>query len=112
VPPLQTVAGVVTWNTTLTSFISPAVVQSLANPALVSYVNSLYVGQPLNLDVMAATFQAAVSSSIPPEFVTRLVFNIAVNGVSMSPTSGTVIIPGDPESYFDAVSNAFTIVQG
>jgi hypothetical protein len=112
VPPLQAVAGTVTWNTTLTSFISPATVQSLANPALVSYVNSLYVGQPLNLDVMAATFGAAVASSIPPEFVTRLVFNLSVNGVSMSPNAGTVIIPGDPESYFNAVSNAFTIVQG
>jgi hypothetical protein len=112
VPPLQTVAGVITWNTTLTSFVSPAVIQSLANPALVSYVNSLYVAQPLNLDVMAATFQAAVSSSIPPEFVTRLVFDLSVNGVSMSANPGTVIIPGDPESYFDAVSNAFTIVQG
>jgi hypothetical protein len=112
VPPLQAVAGVITWNTTLTSFVSPAIIQSLANPALVSYVNSLYVGQPLNLDVMAAAFGAAVASTIPPEFVTRLVFNISVNGVSMTPNAGTVIIPGDPESYFSAVSNAFTIVQG
>jgi hypothetical protein len=112
IPPLQVVTGVVTWNTNSLSFVSPASISSLAGPALVSYVNTLYAGQPINVDVMISVFQQAVASILPGGLITKLVFVIALNGVLTSPTAGTVIIPGDPESYFNAVTGAFAVVQG
>lgn len=112
VPPLQAVTGVVTWNTNSLSFVSPAAVSSLAGPALVSYVNTVYAGQPLNIDVMIGVFQQAVAPILPAGLITKLNFLIALNGVTVAPNTGTVIISGDPESYFDAVSGAFAVVQG
>lgn len=112
VPPLQVVTGVVTWNTNSLSFVSPSAVSSLAGPALVSYVNTVYAGQPLNIDVMIAAFQDAVASILPAGLITKLNFSIALNGITTAPNAGTVIIPGDPESYFNAVPGAFSVVQG
>lgn len=111
-PPQQTVTMTVTWNTSATNFVSAAAVAQLANPALVDYVNSIPVGQPINLFELQAVFQAAVASVVPPQLLTRLVFAVSINGVGVSPQSGTGIIAGDPESYMFAVSSGIVINQG
>lgn len=112
IPPLQTVTMTVTWNTTSSSIIAPATVASAAGPAIVAYVNGLPVGQPINLFELQATFQAAVANLIPLAVLTRLVFNVAINGLGVLPTAGTGIIAGDPESYFSTSTSALSIVQG
>ena len=111
-PPLQTVTAAVTWNTTLVNFTQQAAVAQLGAPALVAYINSVPVGQPLNLFEMQTVFGAAVANIIPPQNLTRLVITVAINGIGTAPTSGTGIIPGDPESYFEATTNAVTVTQG
>lgn len=110
-PPPQTVTGSVTWNTDLVNFYAGAQVNNLAAAALVNYVNGLTQGQSLNIDVMTATFQTAITSVLPAQHLTALTFAINVNGVATSPNVGTVIIPGDSESYWAAAANAFTVTQ-
>lgn len=112
IPPSENVSVVVTWNTNAVNFVSGAAVAQLANPALVNYINNIYVGQPMNLFELQNVFQEAVASVLPPQLLTRMVFAVTINGVGVSPTAGTGIIAGDPESYFVTSSTAITITQG
>jgi hypothetical protein len=111
-PPQQDVTMTVTWNTTSTNFVAPASVAQLAAPALVDYVNSVAVGQPLNVLEMEAAFQAAVISVLPLGMLTRLLFAVSINGIGTSPESGTKIIEGDPESFFFSEVDGINVVQG
>jgi len=117
VPPQQIVNMVVTWDTpaptgqiTSIGFVSQTAVAAATQPALINYVNGLPVGQPMNLFELQATFQTAVSSIIPLALLTRLVFDVSINGTGVAPQKGTGIIAGDPESYF-FTSVAFVIIQ-
>jgi hypothetical protein len=111
-PPQQVVDIAVTWNTTSTNLVPPAAVAQLGAPALVTYVNSIVVGQPMNLFEMQAVFTNAVASLVPPTQLTRMVFAVSINGVGTTPLSGTGIIEGDPESYFYADVTNIDITQG
>ena len=111
-PPNQAVTMTVTWNTTLANFTAGQQVNQLAQPALTSYINSIQVGQPINLLEATAVFQNAVSSVLDSTDLSTLDFTVYVNGVETSPDAGTSIIPGDPESYFSATSTAITVTQG
>jgi len=111
-PPQQTVSMVVTWNTIATNVVSPAAVSQLAIPALVDYVNSVYVGQPINLFELQATFQQAVAHIIPTALLTRMVFTVSINGIVTAPLAGTGEIIGDPESFFETNTSLITVSQG
>lgn len=113
-PPLQAVQVSLTWNTTALNFISDSAVAQLGSPAIVNYINSIAVGQPINIFVMQSLFTEAISSVIPPEQLDRMVFSVIVDGVAAPPNVGTQIIPGDPESYFftNASGTQITIIRG
>jgi hypothetical protein len=111
-PPQQTVTMAVTWNTTAMNFVSDAAIQQYAAPALVDYVNSIAVGQPMNELVMKTVFQAAISSILPAALLTRLVFAVSINGVATPDQAGTGIIAGDTESYFFAQTTGITVTRG
>ena len=111
-PPNQVVTLTATWNTTLVNFTGGGQVNQLAQPALTSYLNSIQVGQPINLLEATAVFQNAVSSVLDPSDLSTLDFTVYLNGVETSPDAGTSIIPGDPESYFSATATAVTVTQG
>ncbi|WP_254223071.1 baseplate J/gp47 family protein [Burkholderia multivorans] len=111
-PPQQVVTLAVTWNTTLPNFTAGSSVNQLAAPALQSYLNSIYAGQPINLNEMTATFLDAVSSVIDGPNVTTLSFAVTINGVTATPAAGTDIITSDPESYFFCSATGVTVSQG
>ena len=111
-PPNQAVTMTVTWNTNLANFTGGHQVNQLSQLALTAYVNSIIVGQPINLLEMTAVFQNAVASVIDSTNISTLTFTVYINGVQTSPDAGTSIIPGDPESYFSATATAVTVVQG
>ncbi len=111
-PPQQVVTVASTWNTTLANFTAGAQVDQLAAPAIQSYINSITVGQPINLLEMTATFQSAVASVLPALNLTSLAFVVTINGTVTNPNAGTNIIPSDPESYFYASASGVTVVQG
>ncbi|MBU9147569.1 hypothetical protein KTD26_34600, partial [Burkholderia multivorans] len=81
-------------------------------PALQSYLNSIYAGQPINLNEMTATFLDAVSSVIDGPNVTTLNFAVTINGMTATPAAGTDIITSDPESYFFCSATGVTVSQG
>jgi hypothetical protein len=111
-PPQQEVAISVTWNTNSTNIVAPAAVSQAAEPALIAYINSIFVGQPINLFELQAVFQAAIANIIPPAQLTRMVFDVSINGVGTPPEAGTGIIAGDAESYFETNTALITVTQG
>jgi Baseplate J-like protein len=111
-PPLQTVAMTVTWIAISPTYVDPAAVAQLAAPALIGYINEISVGQPINLLEADAIFQAAVESVIPIELLGNLTYVVIINGTTTAPTTGTKLIPSDPESYFFATSSGVTVVAG
>ena len=110
-PPQQAVTMTVTWNTPLTS-VSASAVQQLAAPAIQSYINSLGVGNPINLLQLNDAFVTSVSSLLSPYQITKLSFSVSINGTPTSPTTGTEIIPSESESYFYAALTGISVVQG
>ena len=112
IPPQQTVAIELTWNTTFPNFVNPDAVAQQGIAALVTYVNSIYVGQPMNLFELQTVFQAAVATLVPPQQLTRMVFSVSIDGVGVLPAPGTGIIAGDPESFLLTNTGLVTVVQG
>lgn len=112
-PPQQGTTVVVTWNTNSPNFVAPAAVAQLAAPAIVDYINSIEVGQPINLLQMSQVFIVAVASVLQSIFISKLNFSININGVPTSPDGGSPeFVEGDPESYFFAQTGDVTVIQG
>jgi hypothetical protein len=112
IPPQQTVTVALTWNTISTSFVSPTSVAAAGIPAIVSYINSIAVGQPINVYELQAVFQIAVVDLIPTQLLSKISFAIQINGISVSPSAGTGLIYGDSESFFETSSAYVTVIQG
>jgi hypothetical protein len=111
-PPQEVVAITVTWNTIAVNFTGQSAVAQLAGPALISYINSIPVGTPINTIALATTFQEAVASVLPASLLTRLTFAVSINGQGVAPAAGESYISGDPEGYFYASPTSMTITQG
>lgn len=112
VPAEQTVTMNVMWGSISPNVVNPVAVAQASATALANYVNSIYVGQPMNLFELQATFQASVADLIPTPLLTRMVFSVSIDGTPVSPASGTGIIAGDPEGYFTASAAAINVTQG
>ena len=91
---------------------SAAAVAQLANAALVSYINNIPAGQAINIYQMQSIFAASVSTILAPELLTQLDFLVTIDGVSVFPVTGTGVVSGDPESYFETQTSLITITQG
>lgn len=111
-PPQQVVTVNAVWNTNLPNFTAGAQVNQLGSTAIQNYINAIIVGQPINVFAMEDAFQQAVSSVLPIPNLTRLVFSVTVNATPISPTTGTGIIPSDPESYFAISASGVAVAQG
>ena len=111
-PPLQTVTLSMLWNTNSLNYVSPAAISQLAIPALNDYINSIFVGQPINVFELERTFENAVASVLNSNLISRMVFTVTINGIVTTPISGTGIIYGDPESYFQSSTSLITVNQG
>ena len=112
IPPSQLVVITLVWNTNSLNYVSPTAVAQLGQPALAAYINGIYVGQPINVFEMQSVFQTAIQGIIPPQTLSRMVFTVAINGSVVTPTTGTGLIVGDPESYFSTSSPNITITKG
>lgn len=112
IPPLQNVTITLTWNTDSPNYVNPMGVAQLAQPALAAYINSIPVGEAINVFVMNQVFVTAISGIVDPVLVTRIVFTVSINGIVTAPGSGTGEIAGDPESYFNTTATSISVVQG
>lgn len=112
VPAESTVGVVCTWNTIATAnFVSPAIVTALVQPALVNYINSIAVGQPISLLLLRDAFIQAVKDSIPESAISVLSFVVTINTVVVNPPAGGELISGDPEAFFFTSSAHVAVVQ-
>lgn len=111
VPPAQTVGVALTWNTA-TPFASGVVFDQLAQTAIINYINAIPVGAPINIFAMQEAVQVAVADLVPLSQLSRMIWNVTINGYATPPISGTGLIEGDPESYFTTNSGSVTVVQG
>jgi hypothetical protein len=112
IPPQQTLSIVVTWNTSSPNFVSPVAIAQLAGPALVDYINSVVVGQPLSQYTMEDVFADAVEPILPHALISHIVFQVSINGVGTVVSPGTGYFKGDPQSYFFARLSDITFTQG
>jgi hypothetical protein len=110
-PPSQAVAMTLTWATISPNYVSPISVASAGIPAIVSYINSITVGQPISVFEIQDVFQNAVESLLDPTLISEMNVAITINGASVSPSSGGIMIFGDPQSFFETSSAAITITQ-
>lgn len=110
-PPAQVVTGSLTWTTSITNFSQASLVNATATPVVVSYLNSIPVGNPINLIEMMNVFINSVESIIQGQDISNVSISININGSSVTPISGTQLIASDPESYFSTASNALTITM-
>ena len=110
-PPSQAVTMAVIWNTSSLNFVSTSAIATLASAALAGYINGLPVGAPINVDVMVSTFQTAVAPILQAGLISSLTFSVTINGIATTPGSGTVLISGDPESYFATTPASIVVEQ-
>ena len=111
-PSAQTVDVTITWNTISPNLISPTAIAQLTAPLIADYINSIPVGVPINTYELQDAFQNGVEPIIPPSQVSKIDYIVAINGIATSPTAGTLLIYGDPESYFSTNVSLITVVQG
>ena len=108
-PPAQTVTMTVQYNTTQPNFTGQAAVAQLAAPAIADYINSIAVGNPINLLVVQTTFAAAVASILNPATISALTISVSINGISTAPVDE--LVEGDIYSYLTATTAAITVEQ-
>ncbi len=111
-PAAQTVTMSVVWNTSQVNFTAGAQVNSLAQTALAEYINSIPVEQPINLLDAQSTFQQAVASVLPVQYLTSLALTVYINGTEVTPEAGTQVILSASDSYFSAAVTGITVTQG
>lgn len=111
-PPIQEVSIGLLYGTISPNIVAPAAVAQAGAPALAAYVNSVAVGQPMNLFELERAFQTAVADIIDPAFLTRMAFTVDIDGTPTAPDAGTGIIAGNPEGYFHTTVVAITIAPG
>jgi hypothetical protein len=111
--PVQTLSALeLTWNTTLTSFTGGAAIPGLVQPDLASYVNNLAIGQDINEGELNTIFTDDVADVLDSSLISALDWTVEVGGTPISPTAGTWLIEGDPESSWSVATTAISITQG
>ena len=110
VTPLQQAVTInVNWHSISPNFIASASVAAVVQPAIVNYVNSITVGQPINIYQMQTIFQAAVAAFLPASYISTLTFTVIFAGTTLSPTNG--IVTGDPQSYWFTTAANVVVTQ-
>lgn len=105
-PPAQSVALQLSWATISPNFISEASFAQYGIPAVVNYINSIAVGQPINLIALNQVLTAAVVQLFnnDPALISELTWTVSINGVETDTTGATALVYGDPESSMNCTS--------
>ncbi|MHA1063407.1 baseplate J/gp47 family protein [Enterobacter ludwigii] len=101
VPDSQGVRVILTWNTSSKNYVDPAAISRVSVPALVDYIESIYVGQPINIYQMQNVFVNAVSSTLSPEYISLIDIQVFIDGEVAAPEPHSGLIYGDLYKYFD-----------
>ena len=101
-PPRQNLIVQLNWNTISPNFVSATAVSQLGTVAIVNYINSIPVGAPINLFALQTAFIESVLSLFGnnPALISAIDITVTIDGVATPPETGTSLVYGDPESYF------------
>jgi hypothetical protein len=111
-PAQQLVTIVLIWDTDSPNYVSSSAISQAAVPAIIDYVNSLYVGiAPINIYDMQAIFVDAIANILPSENLTVINFTISWDNITQEAVPGTGVIYGDPNSYFYTTANNVFVNQ-
>ena len=112
VPFGQSVSIQVNWTTAAgTNFVSNTTVASLVQPAIAAYINSIYVGQPVSKLELQTVFITATANVIDPTTLTKLDFLVIVDGNEITPLTGGIIYPANPEGYFNTTTGDILVLN-
>jgi hypothetical protein len=92
--------------------VSSTAVATLANPAIVAYINSIAVGvQPINIYDLQTIFLNAISSLVSPAYISVINVSVFIGGTQILPVTGTGVIYGDSEGYFQTTTGQVVITK-
>lgn len=111
IPLQQRVTVTYQWGTESVNYLTDATVSNLVSANVISYINGIYAGKPLNVNNLKDVFLQAVNTVLDMSLITTLNVIVTVNGVITPVDSGTSIISGDPFSYWYIASDG-VIVDG
>lgn len=100
VPDSQSVTVILTWNTSSLNYVDPGAIATVATPVIVDYINSIYVGKPINIYQLQTLFMAAVSNNVNPALVSLVDIEIAIDGTVVPPDPNSGLVSGDLYKYF------------
>jgi hypothetical protein len=111
-PAQQLVTVVLVWDTDSPNYVSSSAISQAAAPAIINYINSLYVGvAPVNIYEMQTLFVEAIADILPAENLTVIKFTISWDNITQEAVPGTGVIYGDPNSYFYTTANNVFVNQ-
>ncbi|WP_336284227.1 baseplate J/gp47 family protein [Citrobacter arsenatis] len=109
IPSSQAVTVILTWNTTSLNAVNPDSVAAIAKPLIIEYINSLSVGEPVNIYQIQTVFLGVMALIINPTQVSMIDIQIGINGVIVPPDEGTDLVYGDRYGYFTTDSSHVTV---
>lgn len=110
-PASQTVTVILEWNTSTFDAVDPISVTTATTEPLIAYINSIAIGEPINIYQMEGVFLDAVSSIIQPSMISLIEINIGINGVIVPPTLNSGLVYGGKYSYFTTDQSHVTVRQ-
>lgn len=111
-PPLQRLGLRITWNSAYATDLMQTSIAALAAPNILTYINSIKVRDPLNVDILKEIFIDSVVSILPKPTINRLLVDVYIDGVLTPLDTGKNTVSGDIEGYFYANDSDIEVVRG
>lgn len=109
VPTSQSAAVFIVWNTAATSYIDPAGISNAVQQPVADYINSIAVGQPINVLQIQEIFLEAVQGLVPPSLVSMINIQVGINGTIVPPDADSTLVYGDTYGYFSTTAGQITV---
>lgn len=111
IPDSEMVNIILTWNSSSENTVDPAAIENAAIANIIDYVNSVYIGKPINTYAIQQIFRNSVSSIIDPEMVSLINVSVGINGTIVPPDPNTGLVFGGEYSYFTTDASHITVQQ-
>ncbi|EGG9225156.1 hypothetical protein HG842_001280 [Salmonella enterica] len=111
VPSSQNVTILITWNTASTTYIDPDGIAKAVQQNIADYINSIAVGQPINIFEVQDIFLSSVSGLVAPSLISMIDVQVGINGVIKPPDAGSSLVYGDTYAYFSTSAAQIQVKQ-
>ncbi|ANI28269.1 baseplate J-like family protein [Yersinia entomophaga] len=111
-PLQQRVTVKLEWATESVNYLTDATVSSLVAAPVISYINGIYAGNPLNINSIKDVFLQSINETLNMSLISNLNVIVTVNGVITSVDENTNIISGDRYSYWFISDDGVTVTGG